>query len=171
MKAREISDQQVIDVLLDDFDNDGALFRGLKRSLGNTVTSTAGNVENIVTVDQWEEERSGQVYTWICALRLTCPDCLPLHGTSQSYSEWKASPGLPRTGWSVCRSHCECILIPNDVAEGKAELREPLKRARKVIKKRATELDKGKPYINRKLGQIRNLDDNLRPDYLKKNII
>lgn len=175
LKAREVSTEQIINVLLDDFDNDGAMFGGLKRAWTNDAKSSIGNIDIDVTVDEWENRTEGQKYTWISALKNTCGDCLPMHGTSDTYANFRSNPGLPRTGWSVCGSSCKCLLVPSSVADSKAELQEPIKRAKKIIRKEATELNKtGKArteYINRKIGKIRNKKDNLRKDYLKKKII
>ena len=56
-----------------------------------------------------------QPFTWIAALVNTCLDCLPRHGEQALMSEWEGQ-GLPGTGWSVCGDHCQCGLMPSDLA-------------------------------------------------------
>jgi hypothetical protein len=66
-------------------------------------------------------------FLWAAALKKTCPDCLPRHGQIDSWERW-AVRGLPRSGWSVCRDKCQCVLIPQREDPGYAKMVQPLRR-------------------------------------------
>lgn len=61
--------------------------------------------------DDLERLQRDAEHTWICALVRTCHDCLPRHGQSDTMGNWRRR-GKPRSGWSVCRGHCKCLLLP-----------------------------------------------------------
>lgn len=161
LETREVSEEQIINILLEDFENDGEIFGGLKRSLIGDAREGIKNIETEVQTELFKEAGEEKL-TWICAFVNTCEDCLPLHGQSKTLEEWKADPGLPGSGWSVCREHCQCVLMPSAYAGTKEELSKPIQRAKKVIKTYARKIHKGRDYINRKLGKILNPEDNLR---------
>jgi hypothetical protein len=80
-----------------------------------------------LTPEQATQAIADQQQVWICALRKTCKDCLPRHGQTDSFQQWRLR-GLPRTGWSVCTKNCMCMLIPAADSPGYAKLVEPLRR-------------------------------------------
>lgn len=61
-------------------------------------------------------------HAWVCALVRTCPDCLPRHGQVDTALNWRRR-GVPRSGWSACRGHCRCQLVP--VFDGSGSLDVP----------------------------------------------
>lgn len=165
--ARKVSTEQVVNVLLDDFDNDGPIFGALKNSIVSDVQGTMKNIDTRITVDEWEQELEKRpLLTWICALVNTCDDCLPLHGVSKFFEEWEADPGLPGSGWSVCGKHCQCVLMEKSVAGSFEELRQPIKREKREIREiaKAKDVDSVTAYTNRKLGRLNNPDDSLSRD-------
>lgn len=64
-------------------------------------------------------------YRWVAVLVNTCPDCLDRHNKVMTWDEWEAE-GLPRTGQTVCKENCKCVLLPADNTET-----EPIKRTKK----------------------------------------
>lgn len=50
-------------------------------------------------------------YRWVAVLVNTCPDCLERHNQVKTWDEWEAE-GLPRTGATVCKENCKCVLLP-----------------------------------------------------------
>lgn len=55
-------------------------------------------------------------YRWVAVLVNTCDDCLERHGQVKSWDDWE-SEGLPRTGITVCKENCRCVLLPAQVTE------------------------------------------------------
>lgn len=168
LKSRNVSVEQIVNILLDDFDNDGEIFGGLKRGLFGATDDFVSNVESQATEYEWQQKGYDENETWVAVLVNTCEDCLPRHGMTKPHSEW-VSLGLPRSGWSVCKSHCQCQLFPSSITESTQELRDPLKRVKKTITEVAKEKDvvSVKNYVNRKLGTINNTQDPIRKTYRK----
>jgi len=50
---------------------------------------------------------------WVTFFTRSCPDCIERHGRVQSHEQWQAE-GLPRSGATVCRHHCHCVLVPDE---------------------------------------------------------
>ncbi len=172
LKARNVSDEDVIATLLDDFDNNGAIFGGLKRGLERSSEEMLQNIQNETKTQAWQEEGFDESETWIAVLVNTCEDCLPRHGVTLPHSVWEAR-GLPGTGWSVCKEHCQCQTIPTSVAQNKKELQEPIKRVRGKIrqiardKKKKGQIKNVNKYVTRKIGNINNTKEPLRKEFRK----
>lgn len=66
---------------------------------------------------------------WVAFFTKTCPDCIDRHNEVKSYEEWQ-SDGLPRSGATVCRKHCHCVLIPDSYP---VKIEQPLPRERARI--------------------------------------
>ena len=157
LQTRGMSDEQVINVLLEDFDNDGALFGGLKRQLIGDADNMAESLSSNLDTEILFEESGQERMTWIAILVNTCKDCIPRHGFTRTYAEWQEL-GLPKSGFSVCKHHCKCQLFPASVIDqNKEELRLPLKRA----KGKLTQIARDKKSD----GQIKNVSK-----YVNRNI-
>lgn len=111
-------------LLLDDLKNNGRIFSEYRNAIKATSEGTIGKVSTDAYLSEFGTEIQ---YTWIAALVRTCKDCLPRHGKIKSFDQWEVI-GLPRTGWSVCRENCQCVLIPKEMADGRNELSKPLTR-------------------------------------------
>lgn len=119
------TDKEVIrQELLNDLKNNGRVFSEFKRA----ITSTAkGSVNRVRDNGYFSEFGVDTTYRWSAILVKTCPDCLERHGQVKSWEEWEAE-GLPRTGATVCRENCHCVLIPEEFTE-----LEPINRKKNVV--------------------------------------
>jgi len=50
---------------------------------------------------------------WVTFFTKSCPDCVARHNRIQSFELWEGE-GVPRSGVTVCRGHCHCILVPDE---------------------------------------------------------
>jgi hypothetical protein len=172
LETRGLSDQQVINVLLDDLNNDGQIFGGLKRQLIGDSQEFIEVAGSRLTAEEFQIQSGEESGTWVAILVNTCEDCLPRHGQTKTYNEWEEL-GMPRSGFSVCKSKCQCDVFPASVTESKEELRLPLKRAKGKLtsiardKKKAGEIKSIKKYVNRNLGTINDTKSPLRPQIRK----
>lgn len=101
--------------LIDDLENGGRIFQ----EFNNAIRVTANGViqrsrDNALFADPDKTIEQAE-YRWVAVLVNTCEDCLERHGKAKTYLEWEAE-GLPRTGATVCRENCKCILLPADTA-------------------------------------------------------
>ena len=100
-------------VLLDDLENGGRIFGELR----NAIRATSNGIINRARDSaQFSITPDGQKYRWIAVLINTCPDCLERHGKSKLWDDWVAD-GLPRTGHTVCKENCKCVLVLSDIVE------------------------------------------------------
>lgn len=114
--------QAIEQQLIDDLNNNGRIFSEFRRSVKATARGSVNRVRDIGYFSEFGVDRE---YRWSAVLVKTCPDCIDRHGQVKSWDEWEAV-GLPRTGSTVCRENCHCVLIPKEYAE-----LEPIKREKK----------------------------------------
>ena len=56
----------------------------------------------------------GLEWTWYAVGGKVCPDCLARHGNTMQYANWEYV-GLPGDGMTMCRDHCKCLLMRNEL--------------------------------------------------------
>ena len=105
----------------------GTYFNALIASQQSYLFDVADNAaqevfaqKNLQKIEKWR---------WVAFFTRTCPDCIERHGQVKTYAQWERS-GLPRSGQTVCRSHCHCVLLPASYA---ADIAMPVKRERAKI--------------------------------------
>lgn len=125
VQTRLISGASPIEIqrqLLDDLNNNGRIFSEFRRSIKATAR---GSINRIRDVGYFSEFTLDRPYRWSAVLVRTCPDCLARHGQVKLWAEWEAE-GLPRTGATICRENCHCVLVPSEYST-----LEPIKREKK----------------------------------------
>ena len=108
--------------LLRDLADGGRIFGDFRNSIKATSNGVINRLRDSGQFGELGEEGK---YRWVAVLVNTCPDCLERHGEVKTFLEWEEF-GLPRTGHTVCKENCKCMLLPADVAA-----LEPIQRARK----------------------------------------
>ena len=100
--------------LLQDLEEGGRIFGEFRRAI---AASGNGIIRDFSDTGQWAEDDDKQVarFMWIAVMINTCPDCMERHGRIKTMEDWEQE-GLPRAGFTVCRSHCQCNLVDADVA-------------------------------------------------------
>lgn len=99
--------------LLTDLEEGGRIFGEFINAIKPTF---AGSVSRFRDVGALAELGTEIKYSWVAVLVNTCPDCLDRHNEAKEWTEWEAE-GLPRTGATVCKEHCKCVLIPEEIAK------------------------------------------------------
>lgn len=133
LRLQGMSDRTILRTLEADLQEGGRIFGEFRRAVQATTSGTLGRISTDAYLDEFGTDIQ---FTWIAALVNTCQDCLPRHGRVKGFDEWEKE-GLPRTGWSVCRDNCQCVLVPEEIARGRNELREPLDRKTAMAERRA----------------------------------
>jgi hypothetical protein len=111
------------ETLENDYNNDGRIFGEFKSSIKATTNGAIGRLRD---VGEFSEIGIDQNYRWAAVLVNTCPDCIERHNLpAMKWEEWE-SMGLPRSGTTVCKEHCRCMLIPEEFATS-----EPIKREKR----------------------------------------
>ena len=105
----------------------------------NAVNSSAQSyifrVADRAMQDAFEARDIQNNMRWVTFFARSCPDCISRHGRVQSYTDWQ-SEGLPRSGATVCRSHCHCVLVPDDYP---TRISAPIQRRESAIREEVRE--------------------------------
>ena len=99
--------------LLVDLSEGGRIFGEFVNALKPTF---AGSIHRFRDVGALTEMGVETKYRWVAVLVNTCPDCLDRHNKIRPWTDWEAD-GLPRTGATVCKENCKCVLIPEEAIE------------------------------------------------------
>ena len=99
--------------LLKDLNEGGRIFGEFRRAIKPTF---AGSINRFRDAGALAEMGLSKEYRWVAVLINTCPDCLDRHGRSQSWALWEEE-GLPRSGATVCKENCKCVLLPAESVE------------------------------------------------------
>lgn len=113
--------------LLDDLNNNGRIFGEFRRAIKATAN---GSVHRFRDVGQSREHGLEQTFKWAAVLVNTCRDCEERHGIERTYEEWELY-GLPRTGHTICKQYCRCMLIPGHMSVIEGENKAPIKRKKR----------------------------------------
>ena len=98
-------------LLLDDLKNNGRIFGEFTRAIKATANGAINGFRDSGSLAEFGLDDQ---FRWVAVLINTCVDCLPRHnGPAMTWAEWEAR-GLPRTGFTVCKQNCKCMLIPVD---------------------------------------------------------
>lgn len=108
--------------LLTDLDEGGRIFGEFRNAIRATANGTINRTRDNAI---FSEIGTKTKYRWVAILINTCPDCLDRHGQVKSWEKWE-DEGLPRTGQTVCKENCKCVLLP----EANIEI-EPVMRSKK----------------------------------------
>lgn len=121
-QAQGVSDEAIEAELTRDLEEGGRIFGEFR----SAVKATSNGIINRLR-DSAEFSSIGidTTYRWVAVLVNTCPDCLERHGRVQRWEDWEAE-GLPRTGQTVCKENCRCVLLPSWATE-----LEPIKREKR----------------------------------------
>lgn len=120
--AQGTSRDVIRDDLLRDLNEGGRIFGEFRSAIRTTAN---GSINRIRDGAEFQELGVEESYRWAAVLVNTCPDCLERHGQEKTWEEWEAE-GLPRTGATVCRENCKCMLVPAG-----SVVFEPIKRNRR----------------------------------------
>lgn len=123
-----MSNESIKATLLTDLKSGGRIFGTYRNAIKGTTESAIHLASSEATRSVFEN-RGVKEYVWMTGGGNTCPDCLPRHGQVQTWEQWQIA-GAPRSGFSVCRHHCGCTLIPSTY-KGE-QINEPLYRTKRI---------------------------------------
>lgn len=115
MVTTRMTPKRIRQVLLDDLKEGGVIFGAYRNAIRNT-TNTAVRLASSEATRQVFENRDIELFRWTTAGNNVCRDCEPRHGEVDTFQAWE-EVGLPRSGFSVCSSHCQCVLVPDSFTD------------------------------------------------------
>lgn len=111
LRASGATDEVIRQVLKNDLLDAGRLFGMYKNGIKNTLKDAVLSAGNIAAKSAYE--RSGITeYKWITVSTKPCPDCTDRHALEGNI-EYFETIGLPKSGFSICGTHCQCQLVPS----------------------------------------------------------
>lgn len=120
------ADEAVIEAdLINDLENGGRIFGEFRKAVGATANGAVHRSRDASLYSNPSISIAEEKFRWVAVLINTCPDCLDRHGREQTYDEWEAE-GLPRSGVTVCKENCKCMLLPARTA-----ILEPIQRSKR----------------------------------------
>jgi hypothetical protein len=128
--------EQIETMLLEDLRNNGRMFGEFRRAIRATSYGSVKRMRDISYFSEFDVDRQ---YRWSAVFVNTCSHpptagtaspqgCMERHGLLKTWAEWE-KVGLPRTGATLCRENCRCVLIPKEFTA-----LEPIKREKRKRK-------------------------------------
>ena len=129
MRLRGMDDAEIRAFLLSDLEDGGRYFGAFQNAIGRIVTNSVEEAGGVASRGVFQ--RAGvREFLWQTAGGNVCPDCKERSGRVRTMDQWRLV-GIPKSGFSVCGSNCNCVLVPSGSgrsirqrAERKRELRE-----------------------------------------------
>jgi len=116
------TEKAIFEELSTDLLSGGRIFGEFRNSIKATMTGTIQKFRDVGEFGSLDL-REKKKFRWAAVLVNTCPDCFKRHGEVKTWDAWEAE-GLPRSGHTVCKSYCQCMLIPEEYT-----VLEPIKRS------------------------------------------
>lgn len=113
-RLKQGTDPAVIEAdLLKDLNEGGRIFGEFRTAIRSTTKGVINRTrDNAIFADLGILTP----YRWIAVLKNTCQDCLERHNQVKTWAEWELE-GLPRTGATICKDNCQCLLLPSATTE------------------------------------------------------
>jgi len=111
LRASGATEQVVRQALLNDLESVGRIFGAFRNGVKNNIKDAILSAGNI-SANKAYEQAGIQEFKWVTVSTKPCPDCEDRHGEVADM-EFFETIGLPKSGFSVCGTHCQCQLVPS----------------------------------------------------------
>ena len=110
MTTSGVTSDTIFTALDSDLKDSGRIFGAFKNKSKATIANGVENASNISASDVFAQANIDR-FMWVTAGGNVCPDCEDRAGMTGDISFF-STLGLPKSGFSVCREHCQCQLVP-----------------------------------------------------------
>ncbi len=111
MRLRGMGDAEIRAFLLSDLKQGGRYFGAYVNAIGRSVTNALEEAGGVASRGVFESEGIKE-FQWQTAGGNVCPDCKDRSGRIRTMEQWR-QVGIPKSGFSVCASNCNCVLVPS----------------------------------------------------------
>ena len=112
LRATGASTDAIREGLLQDLREGGLIFGTYRNSIKNTTSNAVQFMSDAGIRGKYGDEGIEE-FRWVTAGGNVCEDCKPRHGRVATWQEW-STVGLPKSGFSVCKTNCQCQLVPSN---------------------------------------------------------
>lgn len=110
MTTSGVTSDTIFTALDSDLKDSGRIFGAFKNKSKATIANGIENASNISASEVFAQANIDR-FMWVTAGGNVCPDCEDRAGMTGDISFF-STLGLPKSGFSVCREHCQCQLVP-----------------------------------------------------------
>ena len=111
LRLAGLTDDAIEILLMADLTEGGFIFGSYANQVTGTVKDSVNMLGKTSSMDVYRQAGIEE-WQWIVVNGSNaCPDCQPREGRTEEMELWYEI-GTPASGWSVCRSHCACVLVP-----------------------------------------------------------
>ena len=120
MRASGLGEEAIKEVLDADFAAKGRIFGQIENATKSHVSGMITAASSSAQQEVYFAAGVPDVRRWVVvnlgpnAVAKPCPDCPSRQDQVEPLEVWQAI-GEPGSGWSICRQHCYCILVPEEV--------------------------------------------------------
>ena len=118
LRASGASEAIIKQRVLADLENASRIFGMYRNGVKNNMKDAILSAGNIASATAYRNAGVTE-FKWITVSTSPCPDCVERHGTIGEVDFFETI-GLPKSGFSVCGTHCQCQIVPEKYqGEGK----------------------------------------------------
>ena len=120
LRAGGMLDEAIRVRLQTDFDTKGRIFgqieNATKAHVSGMITAASASAQHEVYAAAGVPDVRRWIVVNLGINKITepCPDCPSRQDRVEPLEVWQAI-GEPGSGWSICRGHCYCLLVPEEV--------------------------------------------------------
>ena len=107
LRKAGLNEQAIIRVLSQDLESNGRIFGELRNAIKHGIV---GGINQAFR----RAGEMGQSLRWVTVSKNPCDDCITVAGKVDTWEGWERK-GMPGSGWSLCKDHCYCQLVPDDM--------------------------------------------------------
>tara|TARA_Y100001963_G_scaffold84325_1_gene116910 strand:+ start:234 stop:701 length:468 start_codon:yes stop_codon:yes gene_type:complete len=107
LRRAGLDEQSIIRVLSQDLESNGRIFGELRNAIKYGIV---GGINQAFR----RAGKMGQSLRWVAISKNPCDDCISVAGKVDTWEGWERR-GMPGSGWSICKDHCYCQLVPDDM--------------------------------------------------------
>mgnify|MGYP003137015735 CR=1 FL=1 len=110
MRLAGMNDAAIREVLFADLREGGIIFGTYRNSIKNMAKNSVEWAGAIASRGIFEDKGIDS-FLWITAGGNVCAVCEVRHNEVNTMEDWRLV-GLPKSGFSVCKHNCNCVLVP-----------------------------------------------------------
>ena len=110
LQANGVSRTVIAQTIKNDMQTGGRIFGQYRNSIKGGIVEQVNQSGRLGQLQSFPPEQQLWQWTTVGGHKI-CADCEGRAGEVLTWEEWERE-GLPGSGWSVCRGHCYCVLVP-----------------------------------------------------------